>query len=476
MPAARPDTSGSTRIHPGAWAAVIALAAMLPAVAPAMAQQPSAMPGLVITTTQTPPQPPSSASPPQFPGAPTALPGLVVSSPPAAAPQALPPGQLASPQPPPAVKAKPKPKQAPVKEARINSEGLNGSAAPQGIVALVNDEPVTAYEVNQLATFMSLSANFTDRAKLNMKAIAENPRTNERLKAILDETIKANQGKSREQVIAAFEERKKQFVIGLQKQAVENAKASLVPGFRKQALEELIEERLKYQEAKRLTVSAPDEDVDKAFKNIADRNKMTPEQFVLYIKGQGSDANVMKARFKAQFTWREVVRRRFGHMINVNTKDIEQFVANSKQGGQNSVELRLHKVTLSAPGRLDQKIMAQRLDEAETMRGKFTGCKETASLTKGVTNARFEDLSYKSPASIEEPVRSFLLAARDGEMLPGNFTAAGVELYAVCGRRTVKIDEQKRQQVENELQSKEFERLASRHLADLKKDALIERK
>ena len=81
-----------------------------------------------------------------------------------------------------------------------------------------------------------------------------------------------------------------------------------------------------------------------------------------------------------------------------------------------------------------------------------------------------------SSRRFEEPERSKLLAASDGDMLPGSFTASGVELYAVCGRRTVKIDEQKRQQVENELQSKEFERMASRLLADLKKDALIELK
>ena len=403
------------------------------------------------------------------------MPGLTVSSPPPTAPQEA-PRQLAAPQQAPVAKAKPKPKP-PVKQASADDGGGAGrSSTPQGIVALVNDEPVTAFEVNQLATFISLSANYQERAKANMKARAEDPRTNERLKAILDETIKANQGKSREQVIAAFEERKKQFVTALQRDAVDNAKSSLIPGFRKQALEELIDERLKYQEAKRLTVSAPDEDVDRSFKGIAERNKMTPEQFSQYIKAQGSDAAVMKARFKAQFTWREVVRRRFGHMINVNTRDIELFVANSKQSGQDSVELQLHKITLSAPGKLDQKIMAQRLDEAEVVRGKFATCKETAALLKGVTNAKFEDLGYKSPSSVEDPTRTFLLAAKDGEMVPASFTAAGVELYAVCARRTVKIDEQKRQEVENTLQSKEFERLANRHLADLKKDALIERK
>ena len=59
-------------------------------------------------------------------------------------------------------------------------------------------------------------------------------------------------------------------------------------------------------------------------------------------------------------------------------------------------------------------------------------------------------------------------------MLPGNIAAQGVELYAVCARRTAKVTEDKRQEHMNTLQFKEFERLGARHLQDLRKDALIE--
>ena len=428
------------------------------------------MPGLVVSM-----PPPSPQGAPGAPGpGPTQLPGLVVSTPgPAAPPVGAPVAPPSGPRPPEA-KAKPKPKPAVVKEANADGGGRGGKSSPQGIVALVNDEPVTAYEVDQLASFLTLSANYTDRAKANMKVIAENPKTNERLQQILKDTIAANPGKSREQVIAAFEVRKKDFVISLQKQAVESAKSSMIPGLRKKALEELIEDRLKFQEAKRLTVAVNDEESDKAFKNLADRNKMTPEQFSQFIKAQGGDPAVMKARFRSQFAWREVIRRRYGHMITVSNKEVDQFVANSKQGGADTTELQLHKITLASPGKLDQTVMAQRLNDAEALRAKFTACKDTASLAKSATGAKFEDLGYKNPSSLEEPMRSFLAAAKDGDMLPANFAAAGVELYAVCGRRNVKISDDTRAQAENIIQMKEFERLATRHLQDIKKDAMIE--
>ncbi|MEZ5819072.1 MAG: peptidylprolyl isomerase, partial [Hyphomicrobiaceae bacterium] len=129
-------------------------------------------------------------------------------------------------------------------------------------MALVNDEPVTGFNVEQRARFLALSTNIGDRARERMKAFAQDPKTNERLKAILQETIAANRGKTREQIIAAFEVRKKAYVVSLQKQAVESARASVIPTMRKKALDELIEERLKLQEAKKLSIRISDKDVD----------------------------------------------------------------------------------------------------------------------------------------------------------------------------------------------------------------------
>ena len=122
----------------------------------------------------------------------------------------------------------------------------------------------------------------------------------------------------------------------------------------------------------------------------------------------------------------------------------------------------------------DQTALARRYAEAEAIRQRFAGCKTTAAATKGQANARFEDLGFRRASTLSEPTRSLLLSANEGEMIPPTLTGTGAELYAVCGRRAPKIDESKRQAAENELQLKEFERLAVRHLADLRKDALIE--
>lgn len=440
---------------------------------PAAAQQGGTAPGIVVT------MPPSRSTS-------TSMPGVVVGTPSGSPGPAAPlPGMFARPVlPSPGPGATPPPEQkkpvaTPKKKSRPKSVASNkhpgtSKSTPQGIAALVNDEPITRFEIDRLARFLSLSANIQDRARAQMKAIAENPRTNERLKAILQETIKANPGKSREQIIAAFEARKKQFVVSLQRQAVESARASTIPGLRKAALDELIEQRLKHQEAKRLRINVPKEESDRAYKGIAERNNVPMKQFEANLKAQGGDPALLKDRIRTQLIWREVIRRKLGHMISISNREIEKAVASATSDAGDLVELELQRVVFSMPGKIDQKIMAQRLQEAERLRRKFSGCKSTAALLKETTGAKLETLGYKKPDTLSEPARSLVLNAKDGEMIPANLTAAGVELYAVCNRRAVKGDQSKREKAENELQQREFERLARRYLQDLRKDALID--
>lgn len=349
----------------------------------------------------------------------------------------------------------------------------SGSAG-QAIIALINDEPITAYEVEQRQRFMGLSANIGSQVQERFKAILKAPQTTERLKAILAETIEANRGKTKDQIIAIFEEKKKQYALSLQKQAMEGARSAVLPGLKKQAAEELIDERLKLQEAKRLNLVASDDDAERLIKSIAERNKMTIPQFEAHLKGQGVDISTMRGRFKATLSWNEVIRRKFGHQISITERDVERVVASTATGGDDGVELKVQRITLAIPAQLDQKLVAQRLQEADKVRGKFGGCKTAATLTQGISDATFEDLGTQKPSAIPEPTRSLLLNARDGEMLPPSVGQGGVELWLVCGRTVLKADEQKRTQAQEELRQKEFELLAKRHLKDLRQDAHIE--
>ena len=367
------------------------------------------------------------------------------------------------------------PRQAAAQPAPAKAEKNQPGKAEQAIAVLVNDEPVTGYEIQQRAKFIALNTNLTEQVKENFKRMVQAESTNQQVRAILEEVIKANPGKSREQIGAIFEQRKTQFALGLQKQALESARAGLIPKFKKEAQEELIEERLKLQEAKRIGMDITDDEVKRMMKTIAERNKMTEEQFAQHIKGLGIDIATMQERTRAQIAWRAVVQRRFSSQISITNRDVDRMLsASASESGEDTVELQVQKITLPMPAKPDQGTMAKRYAEADGLRQKFDGCKTMAGLAKDAGNAKFEDMKYIKPGSIPEPTRSMLLSARDGDMLPPATASGGIEVYAVCGRREVKVDDKQRERVQEELAMKEFDIVGKRHLRDLRQDTHIE--
>ncbi len=415
----------------------------------AFAQQTPTIPGLIVTTTP----------PPQ---------------------QREPVAPLRQEAAPPKAEAKPKPKPAPRREASSApaSGSAGGSGRGTGIVLLVNDEPVTGYEIEQRATLMAAGSggggDMRARAEARWKQIIQDPKTNERFQQYLRE----KQPKTRDEATAM----QKQFVGELQRNMLDQlrneARIGNIQKFRAQAREELIDEKLKLQEGKRLSIVVTDEESDKTFKEMAARNKITEEQFAAQLKSQGIDPMTIKARTKAALVWRDVLRRKYGAQININDRDIDRFVEQSTEDVTSApkVEMQLHRITLAVPGRIDQAALARRLAEAEGLRKQFRGCRSTQDLVKGLPDTRFESLANQAASSLGEPTRSLLLNAKDGEMVPPALASTGVELYAVCGRKTVKVDEEKRLKAQQELTQREFEVVSRRHLRDLRAEALIEKR
>jgi peptidyl-prolyl cis-trans isomerase SurA len=353
----------------------------------------------------------------------------------------------------------------------------NASKAPrqkggQSIAVLVNDEPITAYEIEQRAAFLAAQGggggqDFKAKAEARWKAIVQDPKTNERFKEIL----KKNNVSTQEEARALQTKYVKDLQARMVDQLKREARSGAVAGSRGKAQDELINEKLKLQEAKRLNAVTEEAEVTRIVSGIAERNKMTLDQFAQHMKAMGVDISTMKARFRAEISWREVVRRKFGSLVAITERDVDQFVANTSSA-QADVELQVQRITLPMG---DQSMIAQRIAEADALHQRYGGCASMAGLAASVPGAKFEDLGTRKPASIPEPTRSLLLNASAGDLLPASIGQSGVELWALCSRKAQGGgDGSVRENAQNELRQKEFEVLAQKHLKDLRQDASIE--
>ena len=359
------------------------------------------------------------------------------------------------------------------------SKPASSTAGPRGeqsIVVLVNDDPVTAYEIEQRARLLALSsgsggADLKAKAEARWAQIVKDPAINARFQ----ELLKEKGVKSREEAQAV----QKQFLTGLQKDMIEQLKresrATVLPKVKNEAKEELIEERLKIQAAKKLGIEVTDAEVKRLLTDIAQRNSMTYDQFSQHLKSAGVEIGTMGEKFRAQKAWRDLIGRRYSGQIAVSQRDVDRALSNTAaETGEDAVELQVHKISLSLAGKADQAAQTKRYFEAEGLRRSFGGCKTMGDLTKNTTGAKFEDMRYIKPNAIAEPTRSMLLSAKDGDMLPPLATSSGVEIYAVCGRRAVSGDEAQRTKAMQDLQFKELDVHARTHMRNLRQEADIE--
>ncbi len=365
-----------------------------------------------------------------------------------------------------------------------------GGSRSQAIVVLVNDEPITSYAISKRQALMGLgNRKIGEVAKTKFQSLLKRKSVGDDLKKILKRTIDANKGKSREQIIALFEKKKKAYAVNLQKRAVNSARNSVLSGLYKQALEELINERLQMQEARRNNVVASDDEVKKAIAKLGSRNKLDEKQFAAYIKSVGSDIHSMRDRIKATMSWRNVVRRQFGRQLHLSSRDIDRWTDGQSGAGIETpanASLKLQRITFALGGAFKEADFARLLQQADALRQRHTGCNATPSLVKTVSGARFEDLGTRPAGSIAEPTRTMLLSANPGEMLPASVAASGVELWVLCDKTTGAAaaggnagpgpgpSAGSGPSASAKAKQKDFQLMSKRKLKDLRQDAHIE--
>ena len=143
----------------------------------------------------------------------------------------------------------------------------------------------------------------------------------------------------------------------------------------------------------------------------------------------------------------------------------------SGEEGPAETALQLRQIRYELPTGADQRTIATKLAAAESLRGKFGSC---ADLAKGVTGASVKTLQDQKPASLAQPARLLVTHAKVGQMTPPTISTAAVEVYAVCGKRTFRGDDTARAETQRKLMNQEMGLRAERLIRDLRQEAFIE--
>jgi peptidyl-prolyl cis-trans isomerase SurA len=246
------------------------------------------------------------------------------------------------------------------------------------------------------------------------------------------------------------------------------------PALKKQATDMLIDERLQMQEGRKAGITPDESDVTKILSDMAQKNNLSVDGLTTALAHTGVNIKTLTDRIRAQLVWQETVRKKFRRDVQIADADVDKALSEGDgQNGGTPVEtaLQLRQVKFEIPAGADQHTIAARLAAAEDLRAGFGSC---ADLAKGVTGASVKTLQDQKPASLAQPARLLVMNAKVGQMTPPTIAAAAIELYAICGKRSIRGDENTRTEAERKLLTQEMTLRAERLLRDIRQEAFVE--
>ncbi len=102
----------------------------------------------------------------------------------------------------------------------------------------------------------------------------------------------------------------------------------------RQALRDLVEERLKLQEAERFELTIPDEAVDEELARIAASGGGSPEALARDLAQQGIAIETLREKIRAERAWEELVQGRYGPRVNISEGEVEDVLADLREQSQ----------------------------------------------------------------------------------------------------------------------------------------------
>lgn len=160
--------------------------------------------------------------------------------------------------------------------------------------------------------------------------------------------------------------------------------------------------------------------------------------------------------------------------VNASQVDEAISAEEPAEGQQKATEFQLQRVRLELSDSPDQRRIAGRLVEAERLRTRVRTCTNLEEAIRPLRKATVKAVGRRTAEQVPQPTRAILLASDEGQMTPPTITSSGIELYVVCAKRSVNRNDEQRQKVRSKLLSEEYDILAKRHLRDLRQEAFVE--
>jgi peptidyl-prolyl cis-trans isomerase SurA len=246
---------------------------------------------------------------------------------------------------------------------------------------------------------------------------------------------------------------------------------------REEALNDLINEKLKLQVAKRYIINITDKDVDAAFGSMAHGAGLSVQEFSDALTKAGISVPALKARVKADIGWGAIIRGKFQGSLQVGDKEVREAMQARKKDDKAPApifQFKLRQVLFIVPRGSPDTVYEARKKEAEALRTKFEDCESGIGSALNIRDVTVRNSITRSSLDAPAKKRDALDSTPTGHLTPPEITQLGVETFAVCSKEETRGDLPEEREVREEMVAKRFELQSKRYLEELRRSAMIE--
>jgi peptidyl-prolyl cis-trans isomerase SurA len=245
---------------------------------------------------------------------------------------------------------------------------------------------------------------------------------------------------------------------------------------RKDVIDELIDDKLKVQSAKRYGMEVGTAEIDNAYANIARRMRQTPEQLTKTLESKGVHSSTLKSRLKADMTWNQIVRGKFQNSLQIGDRDIRSALERKGNADDFGYDYALRPILFVVPRGASESVIEARKKEAEALRTRFTSCEDSVAFARSLRDVVVRETIHRNSSDLSPQLRQVLDQIPIGKLTPPEMTTGGIEVFALCGKDRTTSETPGKKEARDELFQARFQEQQKRFLAQLRKQAMIEYK
>jgi peptidyl-prolyl cis-trans isomerase SurA len=202
-------------------------------------------------------------------------------------------------------------------------------------------------------------------------------------------------------------------------------------GGAKAATGQLIDEAIMMQEAKRLSLSVSEAQVDQAVQSIARNLKVSMDNLRSILRQNAVSEDTLRDRLRASLAWQQVTTIAVMPRVQISDVDLEKQAA-AKVSVDMSYDYILKEVLFVMPG--GKGNASKRTAEANQYRKSFRGCDSAVNLSLSYTDAAVLDVGRRHATQMPEAIAKELAGLNVGGLTKPRVIETGVSMLAVCAK------------------------------------------